>query len=318
MAKALITGITGQDGYYLSELLVEKGYEVTGMIRRRSSTTTTHLNHAVSFVEADLTDQSSLDKVVSDLKPDEIYNLAAQSFVPTSFTHPVMTADVTGLGLTRLLESVRRYSPASRVYQASSSEMFGNAPHSPQNEETPFNPQSPYGVAKVYAHLIAKHYRSAYNMFVSCGICFNHESERRGADFVTRKITLAVGKIKRGEQATLKLGNPHALRDWGHAEDYVRGMWMMLQQDEPADFVLATGSTHSVRDFAKEAFRVADMDYENHVTWDVGLYRPGEVNQLCGDAFKARKVMGWEPQIGFQELVQRMVENDLGSGPYRV
>lgn len=316
--RALVTGVTGQDGYYLSELLIQKGYEVVGMIRRRATSTTTHLNHAVSFVEGDLTDQSSLDKVIADVKPNEVYNLAAQSFVPTSFTHPVMTADVTGLGMTRLLEAVRKYRPDARVYQASSSEMFGNAPHSPQNEETPFNPQSPYGVAKVYAHLMARHYRSAYNMFVACGICFNHESERRGADFVTRKISLAVGKIARGEQAGLKLGNPHALRDWGHAEDYVRGMWMMLQQHEPSDYVLATGQTHSVKEFARQAFEVAGLDADEFCVWDVSLYRPGEVNQLCGDAFKARKVMGWEPEIEFQTLVKRMVEHDLVSRTARI
>jgi len=309
---ALVTGITGQDGYYMSKLLLEKDYKVYGMVRRTTQSLGKILLPMTVF-EGDLTDQSSLDRIVKETEPDEVYNFAAQSFVPTSFTHPVMTADVTGLGVTRLLEAIRKYRPEARFYQASSSEMFGNSQQDKQNEETPLNPQSPYGAAKVYAHLMTKHYRKAYGLFTSCGISFNHESERRGPEFVTRKITLGVARIKK-EGGTLEMGSPFSQRDWGHAEDYVRGMWMALQADQPDDYVFATGETHSIQEFASHAFREVGLDYTQHVVWG-NSPRPSDVHALCGDSSKARAVLGWEPKVRFEELVHRMVVHDLDLSP---
>ncbi|HTJ26918.1 MAG TPA: GDP-mannose 4,6-dehydratase [Candidatus Limnocylindria bacterium] len=311
---ALITGITGQDGSFLAELLLEKGYRVVGMTRRSSTDVHERIQHIVDeieFVSGDLLDQSSISSIVAAVKPDEIYNLAAQSFVPTSWHQPVLTGEFTALGVTRVLEAVRSVDPKIRFYQASSSEMFGKVQAVPQNEETSFYPRSPYGVAKVYGHWITVNYRESYDLFAVSGILFNHESERRGKEFVTRKITDGVARIKLGLQKELRLGNLDAQRDWGFAGDYVRAMWLMLQQDRPDDYVVATGRTHAVREFVRLAFAAADLDWEPYVVVDPRFYRPAEVDLLVGDPAKARTVLGWEPEISFEALVERMVRADL-------
>jgi GDPmannose 4,6-dehydratase len=312
--RALITGITGQDGSYLAELLLEKDYDVFGMVRRASTETVdriAHLADRVTLLQADLLDPTSLASTLEDARPTEVYNLAAQSFVPTSWRQPVLTAEFTGVGVTRLLEAIRRVDPDIRFYQASSSEMFGKVREVPQNEQTPFYPRSPYGVAKAYGHFITVNYRESYGLFAVSGILFNHESPRRGLEFVTRKISDGVARIKLGLAEELRLGNLDSKRDWGYAADYVEGMWMMLQQDEPEDFVLATGKEHSIREFAEAAFSHAGLDYEQYVTSDPEFLRPAEVDQLVGDASKAREKLGWEPRVSFEELVGIMVDADL-------
>jgi GDPmannose 4,6-dehydratase len=312
--SALITGITGQDGSYLAELLLEKGYEVHGMVRRSSTENferIAHLVDRIGLVQADLLDPTSLVEAVEDTRPTEIYNLGAQSFIPTSWNQPVLTAEFTAVGVTRLLEAIRRVDPDIRFYQASSSEMFGKVREVPQNEQTPFYPRSPYGVAKVYGHFITINYRESYGLFAVSGILFNHESPRRGLEFSTRKISDAVARIKLGLADELRLGNLDAKRDWGYAGDYVEGMWMMLQQDEPEDFVLATGEAHSVREFAEIAFEHAGLDMEKHVAVDPEFLRPAEVDHLVGDATKAREKLGWEPRVPFRELVELMVDADV-------
>jgi len=315
MKKALITGITGQDGSYLAEFLLEKSYRVFGLMRRSSTTTTQrieHLKDKIELVEGDLTDQHSLTRIIKEVKPDEVYNLAAQSFVPTSFCQPVLTGEVTALGVTRVLEAIRIAYPQAKFYQASSSEMFGKAQEIPQNEKTPFHPRSPYGVAKVYGHWITVNYREAYNMFAVSGICFNHESPRRGMEFVTRKISQGVAKIKLGQQKKLKLGNLKAKRDWGFAGDYVEAMWLMLQQDKPEDFVIGTGETHSVEDFCQEAFSVVGIkNWQKYVKTEKEHLRPAEVDLLVADASKAKKKLGWQPKTSFKQLVKKMVDYDL-------
>ncbi|HBG46741.1 MAG TPA: GDP-mannose 4,6-dehydratase [Deltaproteobacteria bacterium] len=312
--KALITGITGQDGSYLSEFLLAKGYEVYGMVRRASIDRFDRIDHIkdrIHLVQGDLTDQSSLDEAVKEIRPDEVYNLAAQSFVPTSWNQPTLTGEVTGLGTTRLLESVRKIKPDARFYQASSSEMFGKVREVPQSELTPFHPRSPYGVAKVYGHFITVNYRESYNLFACSGILFNHESPRRGLEFVTRKITHGVARIKLGLASELRLGNLDAKRDWGFAGDYVEAMWLMLQQAEPDDYVVATGETHSVREFVELAFGTAGLDWEKYVVLDPKFLRPAEVELLVGDPAKAKKKLGWEPKVSFHELVRMMVDADI-------
>ncbi|MBP5248304.1 MAG: GDP-mannose 4,6-dehydratase [Fibrobacter sp.] len=331
MKSALITGITGQDGSYLAELLLEKGYKVFGLVRRKSKldfNNAEHLKGKVEFIFGDMTDSASLLRAMEIAKPDEIYNLAAQSFVTTSWETPLSTADINAIGVTKLLEAVRLVKPETRVYQASTSEMFGKVQAVPQNETTPFYPRSPYGVSKLYGHWIIKNYRESYGMFACSGILFNHESERRGAEFVTRKITISVAKIQAGLQDHLELGNLNASRDWGHSADYVRAMWLMLQQDKADDFVVASGTTHTVRDFVTLAFRAAGMELEFHgegeneyatlkgtdrvlVKVNPKFFRPAEVDLLIGDASKAKKVLGWEPKISYEELVKRMVESDM-------
>jgi GDPmannose 4,6-dehydratase len=314
MKTALITGITGQDGSYLAELLLEKGYRVVGMTRRSSTDVHERIEHIVDRVEivsGDLLDQSSITSIVATFKPDEIYNLAAQSFVPTSWTQPVLTGEFTALGVTRVLEAIRAVDPKIKFYQASSSEMFGKVRESPQNEQTPFYPRSPYGVAKVYGHYITVNYRESYGIFAVSGICFNHESQRRGREFVTRKISDGVARIKLGMASELRLGNLDAHRDWGYAPDYVRAMWMMLQHAQAEDFVIATGRTHSVRDFVRIAFACVDLDWRDYVVVDPRFYRPAEVDMLVGDPSKARTLLGWEPEVGFEELVEIMVRADL-------
>jgi GDPmannose 4,6-dehydratase len=309
----VITGVTGQDGSYLAELLLEKGYEVIGVVRRTSHDSYERIGHLlerVHIVAADLLDQHSLTTVIRDAKPDEVYNLAAQSFVPTSWNQPVLTGEFTALGVTRLLEAIRLAHPEARVYQASSSEMFGKAVETPQRESTPFYPRSPYGVAKVYGHWITVNYRESYGMYAVSGILFNHESPRRGFEFVTRKITSGVARIAAGKSKELRLGNLDAKRDWGHAREYVQAMWLMLQQTEPDDYVIATGRTHTVREFAELAFAQAGLDYRDYVVPDPDLFRPAEVNILQGDASKARQKLGWEHRIGFEALVREMVEAD--------
>ena len=311
---ALITGITGQDGSFLAEFLLEKGYRVVGMTRRSSTDVHERIQHivdAIEFVSGDLLDQSSITSIVSNVEPDEIYNLAAQSFVPTSWQQPVLTGEFTALGVTRVLEAVRAVNPKIRFYQASSSEMFGKVQAFPQNETTPFYPRSPYGVAKVYGHWITVNYRESYDLFAVSGILFNHESERRGKEFVTRKISDGVARIKLGLERELRLGNLDAQRDWGFAGDYVRAMWLMLQHDEPVDYVVATGRRHSVRDFVRLAFEAAGLDWERYVVVDPRYYRPAEVDVLVGDASKARADLGWKPEMTFEELVERMVLADL-------
>jgi GDPmannose 4,6-dehydratase len=312
---ALITGITGQDGSYLAELLLAEGYRVVGMTRRTSTEVHERIEHIVGDVEilsGDLLDQSSMTSIVNEVRPDEIYNLAAQSFVPASWSQPVLTGEFTALGVTRVLEAIRQVNPAIRFYQASSSEMFGNAVESPQSEKTPFYPRSPYGVAKVYGHWITVNYRESYGLHACSGICFNHESPRRGKEFVTRKISDGVARIKLGLARELRLGNLDAQRDWGYAGDFVRAMWTMLQPPKADDFVIATGRTHSVRDFVRIAFEVAGLgSYEPYVVVDPRFVRPAEVDQLIGDASKARRVLGWEPTVSFEELVAMMVEADL-------
>ena len=312
--KALITGITGQDGSYLSEFLLEKGYEVYGMVRRASLDRFDRIDHIkdrIHLVQGDLTDQSSLDEAVKEIGPEEVYNLAAQSFVPTSWNQPTLTGEVTGIGTTRLLEAVRKIKPDARFYQASSSEMFGKVREVPQTELTPFHPRSPYGVAKVYGHFITVNYRESYNLFACSGILFNHESPRRGLEFVTRKITHGVARIKLGLANELRLGNLDAKRDWGFAGDYVKAMWLMLQQTEPDDYVVATGETHSVREFVETAFGAAGLDWKKYVVIDPKFLRPAEVELLVGDPAKARKKLGWEPKVTFGELVQMMVDADI-------
>jgi len=312
---ALVTGITGQDGSYLAELLLEQGYRVVGMTRRTSTEVHERIEHIVDDVEivsGDLLDQSSITSIVNDVRPNEIYNLAAQSFVPTSWTQPVLTGEFTALGVTRVLEAVRQVDPTIRFYQASSSEMFGNAPESPQNEKTGFYPRSPYGVAKVYGHWITVNYRESYGLYACSGICFNHESPRRGKEFVTRKISDGVARIKAGLAKELRLGNLDARRDWGYAGDYVRAMWLMLQQEAADDYVIATGRMHSVRDFVRIAFEVAGLgSFEPYVVIDPRFVRPAEVDRLIGDAGKARRVLGWDPVVSFEQLVAMMVESDI-------
>ena len=331
MKRVLITCITGQDGSYLAELLLEKGYEVYGLVRRKSKldfNNAEHLKGQVTFLFGDMTDSASLLRAMEIAKPDEIYNLAAQSFVTTSWETPLSTADINAIGVTKLLEAVRLVKPETRVYQASTSEMFGKVQAVPQNEKTPFYPRSPYGVSKLYGHWIIKNYRESYGMFACSGILFNHESERRGAEFVTRKITISVARIQAGLQECLELGNLNASRDWGHSADYVRAMWLMLQQDKADDFVVATGETHTVRDFVSKAFRSAGMELEFHgegvkefatlkgtnrvlVKVNPEFFRPAEVDLLIGDAAKAKTVLGWEPKISYDELVCRMVKSDI-------
>ena len=312
---ALITGITGQDGSYLAELLLDKGYRVAGMTRRTSTEVHERIEHIVDDVEilsGDLLDQSSITSILNEVRPDEIYNLAAQSFVPASWSQPVLTGEFTALGVTRVLEAIRQVNPAIRFYQASSSEMFGNAVESPQNEGTAFYPRSPYGVAKVYGHWITVNYRESYGLFACSGICFNHESARRGKEFVTRKISDGVARIKLGLANELRLGNLDAHRDWGYAGDYVRAMWMMLQQSQPDDYVIATGATHSVRDFVRIAFEVAGLgSFEPYVVVDPRFVRPAEVDRLIGDASKAKRALRWAPEVDFEQLVAMMVESDI-------
>jgi len=312
--KALITGITGQDGAYLAEFLLKKGYEVHGMVRRASAENfdrINHLRHAIQLHQADLLDQLSIVTILQEVRPQEVYNLAAQSFVPTSWLQPLLTGEFTALGVTRVLEAVRLVDRSIRFYQASSSEMFGSVREEPQNEQTPFYPRSPYGVAKVYGHFITVNYRESYDIFACSGILFNHESPLRGKEFVTRKVTDAVARIKLGLQEKLPLGNLDAARDWGFAGDYVRAMWMMLQQDRPGDYVIATGQKHTVRELVERAFAHVDLDWNDHVEIDPKLIRPAEVNKLCGDASYARKTLGWEPEVTFDELVSMMVDADL-------
>ncbi len=311
---ALITGITGQDGSYLAELLLERGYRVVGMTRRTSTEVHERIEHLVDRIEivsGDLLDQSSMTQLIGAVRPHEVYNLAAQSFVPTSWTQPVLTGEFTALGVTRMLEAVRAVDVGIRVYQASSSEMFGKVQETPQTERTPFYPRSPYGVAKVYGHWITVNYRESYGLFAVSGILFNHESERRGKEFVTRKITDGVARIALGLQTKLHLGNLDARRDWGFAGDYVRAMWLMLQQQKPDDYVIATGRTHSVRDFCRLAFATASLDYEAHVVEDSRFMRPAEVDLLTGDPSKAKRELGWEPSVTFEGLIERMVAADL-------
>ena len=313
---ALITGITGQDGSYLAELLLDKGYEVVGL-HRRSSTVTferiSHLTDRLTLVPADLLDEASMIRVLRDHRPTEVYNLAAQSFVQTSFAQPILTGEVTALGVTRLLDAILLTDPTIRVYQASSSEMFGKVREVPQTERTPFYPRSPYGVAKVYAHWITVNYRESYGLHASSGILFNHESPRRGLEFVTRKVTFSVAAIKLGLQRSVSLGNLDAERDWGFAADYVRAMWMMLQQEEPGDYVIATGETHSVRELCQIAFDHVGLPWEEHVMVDQQFFRPAEVDQLIGDSSKARAKLGWKPEVGFEDLIRMMVEADLAA-----
>ncbi len=312
--KALITGITGQDGSYLAELLLEKGYEVYGMVRRSSLDRfdrIEHLQDSIELIQGDLADQTSLDDAVRSIEPDEVYNLAAQSFVPTSWNQPTLTGDVTGLGATRLLEAIRKNKPDAKYYQASSSEMFGKVREVPQRETTPFYPRSPYGVAKVYAHYITVNYRESYNLFAVSGILFNHESPRRGLEFVTRKITHTAAKIKLGLADELRLGNLDARRDWGYAGDYMEAVWLMLQQESPDDYVIATGETHSVREFVEEAFGHLGLDWQKYVVIDKKFLRPAEVDLLVGDPSKARERLGWSPKVSFKELVRMMVDADI-------
>lgn len=312
--RALITGITGQDGSYLADLLLEKGYTVTGVVRRASTESFDRIDHIVdriTLLQADLTDQVSVIEAIKESLPHEIYNLAAQSFVPTSWKQPILTGDVTALGVTRVLEAIRVVDPAIRFYQASSSEMFGHVREMPQTEKTPFYPRSPYGVAKVYGHWITVNYRESYNIYATSGILFNHESPRRGLEFVTRKITDGVARIQAGLQNELRLGNLEAKRDWGYAQDYVRAMWLMLQQDSPEDYIISSDETHSVGEFCEIAFSHAGLDWKKHVTEDPKFFRPAEVHRLLGDSTKARKQLAWEPEVSFEELVKLMVEADM-------
>jgi GDPmannose 4,6-dehydratase len=314
MPKALITGITGQDGSYLAELLLERGYEVLGMVRRTSTVNFDRIRHfqdRITVVQGDLLDQVSLINILQQHRPHEVYNLAAQSFVPTSFEQPVLTGEFTALGVTRMLDAIRIADRSIRFYQASSSEMFGKVHEVPQRETTPFHPRSPYGVAKVYGHWITINYRESYDLFACSGILFNHESPRRGLEFVTRKITHTVARIKLGLANELRLGNLEARRDWGFAPDYVRAMCMMLQHDRPDDYVVATGETHSVREFCQEAFGCVGLDWEKYVVADPRYYRPAEVDLLVGDAGKAGRVLGWKPAVTFRDLVRIMVDADL-------
>jgi len=312
--RALITGITGQDGSHLADFLLDKGYEVHGMVRRSSTENfdrIAHLTNRVTLHQADLLDQLSIIAVLRDVRPREVYNLAAQSFVPTSWVQPVLTGEFTALGVTRMLEAIRLVDRRIRFYQASSSEMFGKVRETPQNERTPFYPRSPYGVAKVYGHFITVNYRESYDLFACSGILFNHEGPRRGREFVTRKITHAVAQIKLGREKELRLGNLNAKRDWGYAGDYVRAMWMMLQQKKPDDYVVATGESHTVREFCEVAFGHAGLNWRRHVVVDPALIRPAEVERLRGDASKAWRALGWRPTVDFAGLVRLMVDADL-------
>jgi GDPmannose 4,6-dehydratase len=314
--RALITGVTGQDGSYLAEFLLDKGYQVFGLVRRSSTINferLAHLQDRIELLAGDLLDQSSLMTALNQSEPDEVYNLASQSFVPTSWNQPVLTGEFTALGVTRLLEAVRVVNPRVRFYQASSSEMFGAVSESPQNERTRFHPRSPYGVAKLYGHWITVNYRESYGLFACSGILFNHESPRRGLEFVTRKVSYSVARIKLGLERRLRLGNLDAERDWGFTGDYVRAMWLMLQQDEAQDYVVATGVTHSVRSLVEAAFGHVGLDYREHVEIDPALLRPAEVYHLCGDASKAEHELGWRPTVTFEGLVAMMVDADLAA-----
>jgi len=314
--RALITGILGQDGSYLADLLLDKGYEVYGMMRRISMNRFDNVQHLMGhpkfkLVSGDLSDQNSLNRLIKDIQPNEVFNLAAQSHVGVSFEQPIFTSDITGLGALRLLEAIRLFKSDAKFYQASSSEMFGKVHEVPQTEKTPFHPRSPYGVAKVYAHYITLNYRESYNLFACCGILMNHESERRGIEFVTRKITDGVARIKLSKTDKLGLGNLESKRDWGHAKDYVEAMWLMLQQDKPDDFVIATGETHTIEEFAKLAFECVGLDYKRYIYTDPRFIRPAEVDILVGDYSKAKQVLGWEPKVRFPQLVEMMVQSDL-------
>lgn len=311
---ALITGITGQDGSYLADLLLQKGYDVYGIVRRSSTEKFDRINHIrskISLIQADLLDQLSLIDAIEHSKPDEVYNLAAQSFVPTSWKQPILTGQFTALGVTKMLEAIRLVNKDIRFYQASSSEMFGKVTEAPQNEKTPFYPRSPYAVAKVYGHFITINYRESYDIFAVSGILFNHESPRRGLEFVTRKITDGAARIKLGKASELYLGNLKARRDWGYAGDYVRAIWSMLQQDEPTDYVISTGKTHSVEEFADMAFKYVGLDYREYVKLDEALLRPAEVEHLVGDSSKAHRELQWKPQVDIKSLVEMMVDFDL-------
>lgn len=314
MKRALITGITGQDGSYLAEFLLGKGYEVYGMVRRSSTINyerISHIQERLKLMQGDLLDQNSLMEALRVSEPDEVYNLGAQSFVPTSWNQPVLTGEFTALGVTRMLEAIRTVNPKIRFYQASSSEMFGKIRETPQNERTPLYPRSPYGVAKVYGHWITVNYRESYGIFCCSGILFNHESPRRGLEFVSRKVTSAAAKIKLGLQKELRMGNLDARRDWGFAGDYVEAMWLMLQQKEPEDYVIATGISHSVKDLIKVAFDHVGLDWEEYVVSDPKLFRPAEVDCLLGDPRKAKSILGWQPKVTFEELIRMMVDADL-------
>lgn len=315
MKKALITGITGQDGSYLAEFLLSRGYRVFGLQRRSSTTNLERVEHlleeGIELIPGDLVDSFSLIKALEAVQPDEVYNLAAQSFVPASWSQSLLTGQVTALGVTRLLEAIRRVDPKIRFYQASSSEMFGMVRETPQNENTPFYPRSPYGVAKVYGHWITINYRESYDLFACSGILFNHESPRRGLEFVTRKISYGVAKIKHGLAADIRLGNLQAKRDWGFAGDYVRAMWMMLQREVPSDYVIATGHTHSVEDFCRVAFSHVGLDWKEYVKQDPAFFRPAEVHLLQGDSSRAAEELGWQPEVDLEGLVKMMVDSDL-------
>jgi GDPmannose 4,6-dehydratase len=314
--RALITGITGQDGSYMADLLLEKGYTVYGLVRRSSLEKYDRIEHIASrikFVEGDLTDQGSLDAAMQQVQPEEIYNLAAQSFVPVSWNQPVLTGDVTGLGALRVMESIRRHAPKAKFLQASSSEMFGKVREKPQSETTPFHPRSPYGVAKVFGHHITVNYRESYGIFACSSICFNHESPRRGPEFVTRKVSQHAARIKLGLIDKLKMGNLDAQRDWGFAGDYIEAMWRMLQQPTAEDYVIATGKTHSVEQLLNVAFSHVGLDWKKYVEIDPKLVRPAEVDYLCGDAGKAERKLGWKPKVGFEELIGMMVDSDLAA-----
>jgi len=314
LKRTLITGITGQDGSYLAEFLLRKGYDVYGMVRRASTENferIEHIRHKIHLSQADLLDQLSLIELIKEIKPHEVYNLASQSFVPTSWIQPTLTGEFTALGVTKMLEAIKLVNPKIKFYQASSSEMFGNVRETPQHENTPFYPQSPYGVAKVYGHFITINYRESYNMFCVSGILFNHESPRRGKEFVTRKISDGVARIKLKRAKELRLGNLDAQRDWGYAGDYVKAMWMMLQQENADDYVIATGESHSVREFVELAFKHVGLDWKKYVVIDKAFYRPAEVNHLRGDASKARKKLRWKPEVSFKELVSMMVDADI-------
>ena len=314
MKRALITGITGQDGSYLADFLLTKGYDVHGMVRRSSTENFERIQKIrdrVTLHQADLLDQLSIVGIIKEMRPHEVYNLAAQSFVPTSWVQPVLTGEFTAIGVTRMLEAIRLVDPKIRFYQASSSEMFGKVQETPQTEKTPFWPRSPYGVAKVYGHWITVNYRESYDLFACSGILFNHESPRRGMEFVTRKISHAVASIKKGLQKELRLGNLDAKRDWGFAGDYVRAMWLMLQQGAPDDFVVATGENHTVREFCQIAFDHVGLPWKKYVVVDKALFRPAEVNTLCGNPVKARRKLGWKPEVSFTDLVRMMVDADL-------
>jgi GDPmannose 4,6-dehydratase len=311
---ALITGITGQDGSYLAELLLEKGYRVVGMTRRSSTAggeRIEHLTGRIELIQGDLLDEASLVSALRDTRPREVYNLAAQSFVPTSWNQPVLTGEFTGLGVTRMLEAIRQTDPTIRYYQASSSEMFGKVREVPQTELTPFHPRSPYGVAKAYGHFLTVNYRESYGLHAVCGILFNHESPRRGLEFVTRKVTDGAARISLGLADSLPMGNLESQRDWGFAGDYVQAMWLMLQTDDPTDYVIASGTAHSVRDLCRIAFGRVGLEYEHYVTEDPSLIRPAEVDHLLGDASKARSELGWEPVVGFEQLIEMMVDADV-------